>query len=203
MSSNCNFHKFGHCRLTTSCTMNHNFPHCPLGIFCPQKLTCQYRHVKDCPLSPKCPYPKCSYYHPLTIPPPVPIPYLFSQPPPWTIPLPTPIHPPYQPGLAIPTPPAQSLDNGTTGNIRMDEEAPAVQDILTIQDDSSDTNSENNTIAKLTQRIANLEESNLALHKHIGELITILPKPEDAGNEKARTVYDKIDIEIKLILRTH
>ena len=54
--------------------MNHSFPHCPLGIFCPQKLDCQYRHVKDCPLSPKCPYPNCSYYHPLTIPPPVPHP---------------------------------------------------------------------------------------------------------------------------------
>ena len=44
--------------------MNHSFPHCPLRRFCPQKSVCQFRHVKDCPLLSKCPYPVCSYYHP-------------------------------------------------------------------------------------------------------------------------------------------
>ena len=86
MPSNCNFHKIGHCNLKTSCTLNHSFPHCPLRRFCPQKSVCQFRHVKDCPLSPKCPYPNCSYYHPLTIPP------LFPHPPPW--PTPTKVCPP-------------------------------------------------------------------------------------------------------------
>ena len=32
--------------------MNHSFPHCPLGIFCPQKSDCQFRHVKICPKFP-------------------------------------------------------------------------------------------------------------------------------------------------------
>ena len=76
----CKFHKNGHCRSKTSCILNHNIPHCPQGRFCPQKSDCQFRHVKRCPLFPKCPYPTCSYYHPPPIPP------LFPHPPPWPIP---------------------------------------------------------------------------------------------------------------------
>ena len=34
----------------------------------------------------------------------------------------------------------QSLENGSTGNVRMEDEAPAVENILTISDDSPDTN---------------------------------------------------------------
>ena len=80
-SRNCKFHKKGHCRAKTSCIFNHIIPHCPQGRFCPQKSDCQFRHVKICPLFPKCHYPICSYYHPppslaLQIPP------LFPHPPP-------------------------------------------------------------------------------------------------------------------------
>ena len=55
----------------------------------------------------------------------------------------------------------QSLENGTTGNVRMDKEAPAVQSILTIQDGSPETNSEIATDGSLANNGEVKEDDNL------------------------------------------
>ena len=70
----CNFFLKGHCMLKFSCSKNHNIQICPQGQLCLQKSSCQFRHVKLCPLFPKCgfinaagtftQFPTCSFYHP-------------------------------------------------------------------------------------------------------------------------------------------
>ena len=90
----------------------------------------------------------------------------------------------------------QSLENGTTGNVRVDNEAPAVESILTVSDGSPETHPpphDNITITKLTQRISSLEESNIALHNYINELNIRLPKPEDGGYERGGAAFDKLN----------
>ena len=162
LSNNCKFHKNGHCRSKTSCIFNHNFPNCPQGRFCPQKSDCQFRHVKICPIFPKCPYTICSYYHPPPnlLPPPL-FPHPASN---NSRKMLSPSHPTPHDQVSITmlsqrvtrleehitglekqisalttsaNTEVQNLSNKLTNEI---EEAPAVENILTISDDSPENN---------------------------------------------------------------
>ena len=78
----CPFHLKGHCKNKTKCALSHAISDCNMGSLCKDKKSCKFRHVRHCPLHPKCYFKKCSYLHPL-------LPHI-------------PHHPPHHPPIPLP-----------------------------------------------------------------------------------------------------
>ena len=91
----CPYYLAGHCNKKAKCTLSHDIFNCNDGTFCKNKKSCQFRHVKLCPLHPRCYFKKCSYKHPL-LPPHIPY-HSLHYPPATHLPVPPPTHPPHLP----------------------------------------------------------------------------------------------------------